>query len=273
MNGTTVDGLDDIAVEPPRNLAYFIALHKTGKTSDLPPSHANLKQYRSQHPKQNTQLQGWIEDHRILSKFSQSKTTCGKGFDFLQEEDLKSVLKHLPKGTMFDFDSFGRAVRMKQNIENYQGCKSPQRNRPYEKYDTEVQACATVMMKNEFTAVELCGTNPYSEDLLKIHEIFDSNQEKYFTKRVEGFETSSLKLTKLYFTEAEKVSSQQIENQTKKEIVEMILNLAHSSSMSEIDVDNLKDLAKISHKKQYLINLYEELIEEQMQADLGIDLD
>ena len=268
-----VDGSDDIAVEPPRNLSHFLSLHKTGSTSAPPPSQATVKQYRSQHPMQNPDLHQWIEDHRILSKFSRSKTTCGKGFDFLQEEDLKSVLKYLPKGTLFDFDSFGRAVRMKQNIEDHQGYKSPKRNRPYEKYETEVQACATVMMKNQFTASEFCGTNPYSEDLLKIHEVYDSNLDKFFTRRVEGYETSGLKLTKIYFTKSDKDKSLQIESRTKQEIIDIIFNLAQTSSMNDEDLENLKDLAKITQKKQFLINLHEELVEEQLQAALGLDLE
>ena len=133
--------------------------------------------------------------------------------------------------------------------------------------------CATVMMKNQFTASEFCGTNPYSEDLLKIHEVYDSNLDKFFTRRVEGYETSGLKLTKIYFTKSDKDKSQQIESQTKQEIIDMIFNLAQTSSMNDEDLENLKGLAKITQKKQFLINLHEELVEEQLQTALGIDLE
>jgi hypothetical protein len=275
MNSIDENGLDDIPVEPPRNLSYFQTLNssKSGSsTAKLPPSMASIKQYRIQHPKQNLQLHEWIEDHRILSKFSQTTTTCGKGFDFLQEEDLKGVLKHLPKGTMFDFDSFGRAARLKQNIEDHQGIKSPKRNRPYEKYEIEVQACAALLIKNQFTAVEFCGPNPYSEDLLNISEICDTNFKKYFTKRVNGHETSSIKLDKVYINKAGKKASQQIESKTKQEIIDLILSLENSLSEDE-DVKNLKDLVKITHSKEYLINLYDELAEEALQDQLELDLE
>jgi hypothetical protein len=56
------------------------------------------------------------------------------------------------------------------------------------------------------------------------------------------------------------------------------LNLLTSISISlatsdEDDDKNLKDLAKISHSKQFLINLYEELIEQDEQDELGLDLE
>ena len=70
----------------------------------------------------------------------------------MQEEDLKKVLGYLPKGTLFDFNSFSRAVRMKQNVEEYRGCKSPERRRPHDKYEIEVQIAGTIMMKNQFTS-------------------------------------------------------------------------------------------------------------------------
>ena len=63
----------------------------------------------------------------------------GKGFDFAQEEDLKGVLKYLPKGTLFEYKSFKRAVNTKQHFEdNIKRDLSPQLNRPHDKYICEV---------------------------------------------------------------------------------------------------------------------------------------
>ena len=57
----------------------------------------------------------------------------------MQEEDLKEVLKFLPKGTLLDEESFKRAVRYKQYVEDVYGSKEPVRNRGFEKFETESQ--------------------------------------------------------------------------------------------------------------------------------------
>ena len=234
----------------------------------MPISHAALAQYSKKHPQENTELQTWINSHRILSKSSDPLSTNGKGPDFLQEEDLKKVLGYLPKGTLFDFNSFSRAVRMKQNVEEYQGCKSPERRRPYDRYEIEVQIAGTIMMKNQFTS-ETSGINPYSEDLLRITEIYEKNLTTFFTHRVAGFETSSLKLEKFHFTKFDKEKSEEIENRTKKEIIEMIFSVVEESAwVDEEYIDRVKDLAKESRKKQFLIELYQEIVDDKFQSEI-----
>jgi hypothetical protein len=76
-----------------------------------------VRVYRAQHPTQDTELAKWVEEHRILTKSTVPSNCNGKGFDFMQEEDLKSVLKYLPKGTLLEVESFKRAVRYKQYFE------------------------------------------------------------------------------------------------------------------------------------------------------------
>ena len=105
-----MEGMENLPVQPPRDLSYFISLYKGGDVSDVSTSKASINQYPKQHPMENPDIQPWIDAHRILSKSSEASSTNGKGFDFMQEEDLKKVLKYIPKGTLFDFDSFARAV-------------------------------------------------------------------------------------------------------------------------------------------------------------------
>ena len=254
---------------PARDLSYFINLYGDGKKSAHSPSEASYTHYRDQHPVENSDLQPWIESHRILSNSSEATCCNGKGFDFCQEEDLKRVLKYLPRGVLFDFDSFKRAVRMKQNVENFQGSKSTKRDRPYEKYTIEVQVAGSIVMKNQFTTHEAFGLNPYCEDLLKIPEIFDQNLSKLFHHRATGFESSSLKLTEFHFTKADKLKSGEIEAKTKKEIIQLIFELGSCEDHEYFE--NLKDLAKESKKKQFLIDLYHEVIDDQLQTELEID--
>jgi hypothetical protein len=154
------------------------------------------------------------------------------------EEDLKLVLKYLPKGTLLNSETFKRAVRSKQYFENMYGCKSPNRKRGFDKYETESQVVGLVLIRKGFTNPKFTNTSPYSTDLLEIPEIFKRNLDTSFTKRVKGFETSSLKLNQVHFTIREKVESQAIEKKTKQEIIDMILNLV--SDMDEEDEESIK---------------------------------
>ena len=92
-----------------------------------------------------------------------------------------------------------------------------------------------------------------------------------FTHRVTGFETSTLRLTKFHFTKEEKEKSEEIESKTKKEIIEMIFDLVNASAVEEEYMENLKDLAKDTRKKQFLVDLYQEVIDDQLQAELEIE--
>ena len=280
VNGKDVPELNDLPVEPQRDLSHFIKLFRdreVGETDEEEPntsfnsetdSKPTLKHYKVQHPKQNSDLQKWIEDHRILTKSSSPLCSNGKGADFMQEEDLKLVLGYLPKSTLLNSETFNRAVRLKQYFEDLNGCKAPERKRGYDKYEIESQVVGLVLMRNGFTNPQFTRESPYSNDLLEIPEIFQKNLKTYFTKRVEGFETSGLKMTHLHFTKSDKVESQKIEKKTKQEILEMIIDLV--SDMEDEDQETVKGLCSKSRNKQFLINQYQELLDHKSQAALNI---
>ena len=85
-----------MSVQPPRDLNFFINLHKASRDSGEASS-ATLTQYEQQLPMENPELQAWINEHRIITKSSNKASVNSKGFDFQQEEDLKKVLKYLPR--------------------------------------------------------------------------------------------------------------------------------------------------------------------------------
>jgi hypothetical protein len=61
--------MEELPIEPPRDLNYFLNLSKDGgKTSEDSNSKPTVKQYRVQHPTQDSDLQKWVEEHRILTK-------------------------------------------------------------------------------------------------------------------------------------------------------------------------------------------------------------
>ena len=286
INGKPVQGMENVPVMPSRDLSHFISLHSAQEENKVPapkvpppkvtppkapPPKASLLQYLEKHPQENSDLQTWINAHRILTKSSGAPCINGKGFDFLQEEDLKMVIKHLPRGALFDYDSFARAVRLKQNIEEFEGSKSPERGRPFEKYDTEVQLVGSIMIRNQFSTAEALENNPYHEDLLKIEEIFQKNLGTFFIHRVSGLETSSVKLDKFHFTKADKEQSEAIEKKTKKEIVKMIFELGKASWVDDEYLENLKEVAKETQKKQFLIDIYNEIVNDHLQAQLEAD--
>ena len=191
--------------------------------------------------------------------------------DDLLEEDLKLVLKNLPKSTLLNSETFQRAVRLKQYFEDMNGCKSPVRKRKYEKFETESQVVGLVLLRNGFINPHFSGVNPYSADLLEIPELFQKNLKIYFNKRIMGVETSSLKLTKVHFTKAEKEESELIENKTKREIIELISNLI--SGKTEEEKENIEKMCTMSKNKQYLINKYQELSDNQSEEALNLFVD
>ena len=263
--------MEGIPIEPPRDLNHFLNLFKNGEHQSLDvSSNPTLKTYRSQHPGQDSDLQNWIEEHRILTK-SSSPQSNGKGFDFMQEEDLKSVLRYLPKGSLLNCESFKRAVRCKQYFEDVYGCKSPRRNRGFDKYETESQVVGLVLKRNGFVDPESFKANPYSTDLLEIPEIFKRNLDIYLKKRVQGFETTSLKLTRVHFTITDKVKSEAIEQKTKQEIIDMISNLVNGMEVEEME--SVKQLCSKSKTKQFLINTYQELLDGKLHEALDMNCD
>ena len=86
-----------------------------------------------------------------------------------------------------------------------------------------------------------------------------------------GVETSSLKLTKVHFTKTEKEESELIENKTKREILELISNLI--SGKTEEEKENIEKMCTMSKNKQYLINKYQELSDNQSEEALNLFVD
>ena len=125
---------------------------------------AKLKYYGLKHPSLNSELSQWIKAHRIITKSKVVNSYNGKGFDFLQEEDLKGVMKFLPTGTLLDEVSFQRAVRSKQYCEDVYGIREPTRCKSYDKFETECQVVGLILMKNAFAGSTLTVENRYSND-------------------------------------------------------------------------------------------------------------
>ena len=71
------------------------------------------------------------------------------------------------------------------------------------------------------------------------------------------------------YTKADKLKSGEIEVKTKKEIIQLIFELGSCEDHEYFE--NLKDQAKESKKKQFLIDLYHEVIDDQLQTELEID--
>ena len=87
MNGKWVQQMNELPIEPPRSLEFFINESKTAEStssettenpisedtpqsSSHPPAVSKYKvtSYRVQHPCQDKDLAEWVEDHRILTK-------------------------------------------------------------------------------------------------------------------------------------------------------------------------------------------------------------
>ena len=113
----------------------------------------------------------------------------------------------------------------------------------------------------------------YSTDLLEIHQIFAENLKTYFMKRISGIETSSLKLKKVNFTNTEKERSQSIEMKTKEEIILIILEILDSSEMDDKEKESIKSSVKKSKPKQFLVNMFNELMEDRLHENLELSLD
>ena len=186
---------------------------------------------------------------------------------------MKGVMKYLPRGTLFNYSSFQRAVRAKQVSEDTYGVQSPRRNRGFDKYETEAQVVGTFLVKNGFTTSEPTDLGKYSTDLLEIHQIYEENLFKYFSKRVKGVETTSLKLKKVNFTQVEKEKSDSIEMKTKEELRRIVFEFLDASDLAEEEIEDIKASVTKSKPKQFLVNMYNELMLDHHQESLGLGLD
>ena len=170
---------------------------------------------------------------------------------------------------MFSYESFTRAVRSKQYFENVFGSPCPSRKRKHEKYETECQVVGMVLTRKGFALKQSFDRSPYSQDLYNVPRIFDDNLDKFFSMRVKGFETSSIRMKTVSFTVAEEEIKQRIELKTKEELITMIGEIAANLS----DVEYIVSSCTKSKTKQFLINMYHELLEEQRQEGLNLSIE
>ena len=259
-----------VPVAPPKTLQHFIDKKRT-QPSATPRSEPVIKTYRSQHPTINPDLERWSNAHRILSK--STNPSSGQGFDFLQEQDLKGVLKYIPKGTMFDINSFARAVRTKQHYEDNFEAEKTSNRRTHDKFTIESQIVGVVHIKNGFTSTAGSTSNPFSEDLFQVNSIYESNLELFFTKRIDGCETSGIKIRKFFFTTEEFEESLSLENKTKDEIIKCITDDAENSSLEPGLVNSIKHRLKPGLSKPALIEIYHNVHDAIIEAEQNFDID
>ena len=60
-----------------------------------------------------------------------------------------------------------------------------------------------VLTRKGFALKQSLDRSPYSQDLYNVPRIFDDNLDKFFSMRVKGFETSSIRMKTVSFTVAE----------------------------------------------------------------------
>ena len=60
--------MDDLPVEKPRKLTYFLDQHDAVDLDSLPSPGPTIKGFRSCHPSQDSEMFQWMENHRILTK-------------------------------------------------------------------------------------------------------------------------------------------------------------------------------------------------------------
>ena len=77
MNGSQIDAMDNIRIEKPRNLKFFLKQFESGDIlSNLEGEHLvpspNFESYKCGHPLQNFDMSKWMEDHRILTRVGNS---------------------------------------------------------------------------------------------------------------------------------------------------------------------------------------------------------
>ena len=264
--------MENVPLTEPKDLKHFINVHsKNGEKSEQISSNPKIRSYLPKHPSKHPELESWEKEHRIVSKSSTSSSSS-KGFDFLQEEDLKGVMKHLPKGTLFDQNSFSRAVHIKQNYEFIiKQDMSPKRNRLHDKYISEAQFVGTKLLESKIAKSDFSEGNLYCADLFEIKKIFEKNLKHFFTMKIDCFETSNIKMKIVHFIKEEKEKSEQLEKKSKEDIIKLILELADSSNLEAEDLEVVVYGAKMTKTKPQLIDLYNSLLETIFQTEVEMD--
>ena len=90
---------------------------------------------------------------------------------------------------------------------------------------------------------------------------------------MKGLETTSLKLKKVNFTQVEKEKSDSIEMKTKEEIRRIVFEFLDASDLAEEEIEDIKASVTKSKPKQFLVNMYNELMLDHHQESLGLGLD
>ena len=145
----------------------------------------------------------------------------------------------------------------------------PVRKRKHEKYQTEVQVVGVVLIRMGFALATPLEKSPYSRDLHDVHLIHGKNLDTFFIKRVNGYETSSLKLKTVCFTVEEEQTKNSIESKTKEEIISIIRETA--SGMR--NCDDIFSICSKSQTKQFLLNKYYEVMEDKRQESLNLSVE
>ena len=90
----------------------------------------------------------------------------------------------------------------------------------------------------------------------------------FFSNRMKGVETASLKLKKVHFTIEDERKSNIIENKTKQEILNVIRTILKNFDQEE-QQDILNDCTK-AKSKQYILNVYHEVLDRHSQEKLQL---
>ena len=156
-------------------------------------------------------------------------------------------------------------------MEDLFGCMPPRRNRHYEKYETEIQIVGMVLIKNGFAHSRSSSSHIYSSDLQRVQEIFSNNLEIFFSKRVNGSETCSLKLDTVSVSKEDEDRKNDINIKTKAEILTMIRDIA--ARCDDLDVDSVVASCSKNQCKQFLIDTLLELVEHEKNIALGVTIE
>ena len=265
LNGKFTPAEEDVLPENPDFERFLMKVYpqEANKIKTRP----KIRQYSRRHPGENIKYGVYKSKYAHLTE-SFTKTDSHEGGDFIQENQLGRVIPFLKRGQIFSNEIFADAVRMcelsrvSQSQSKNDGHKTEViRKRP--KYENEIQATvALILFKKEDPKIKI-GLGELHEDVLSIKKIGKENYRQFFQKRILAIPTGSIRLKPAFITRQAGLEYEKLENQTKKEISEKILDL-----MSKINFENPEEkiyfenqAVKTTMKKSKLIEIHTELTE------------
>lgn len=156
-------------------------------------------------------------------------------------------------------------------MEDVFGSSSLRRNRKYDKYETETQIVGLVLIKHGFSQPLSLNGKLYSTDLQNFQKIVNENLDVFFSGRVKGTETSNIKIQTISISIEDEERKNNINSKTKSEIISMIHDVA--VRCGEIDIDHITNSCNKSRNKQFLIDMYMDLLETERNHNLGIEIE